>query len=1263
MRCRHSTLWFLFFTLATYARAQTQINGLVYYEAEHFSASIPRSGQEWAFTNEVPRFSETGYMEAPNAGNPLSNINENVTTTSPELQYNVWFSTTGTHRVWARAYGLNGTEDSLHIGLDGTLNANGSNLNWNSYGSWTWTNGPASRTISVASTGLHTFNLWMREDGARVDRFLITTSVLFHPLGQAFHFPGANEPGIATMRLPFLPIPPGAPVTIYNGNQFQGGGGNPGNQLQTGSALFYKHAHSNAWNEQPLYFHSEVGNNKYFSNSIPAAALNPGDSIQYYLRIPYSDHLTTYLYGNDNQSLKSDVEDDARANPFSFSVQQPLLPSGPYLAITSAIPEGELEARLYTDSGHISLIGPDRAGVPAGLTNTVAPAQVRIDSEWHFVGTVLDAAPIGNGLALVQRLYDTSVVAHLTFASEGVLRYEVIDWGGLPVDHARLSLPSSAGERFYGLGEKFNAVDQSGRFTRIITDDPPGNKDDKSYKVVPWYISTRGGGFHLDSSAESTFDLRFSAADRVIVSNLFGSLKFNLVHGPSLTNVLVRYTAYTGRPEMAPPWAFAPWMSSDHWRDGGEVRYVISKLVERNVAGSAFVFDSPWETGYNDFTWNTQQFADGGTYESIFYPGFASIGDMMTFLRTNGYKAICWMTPFVNTVNVQDEPGITNGQTKTYAEGAANNYFVRASPGGPPLVVGWWKGQGSHVDFTNPDATSWLQNQLSNLVAESGGVIGGFKTDDGESGNPPGGYIPKSAVYFDGRTGEEMQNGYSAEYHKRVWQVLGTNGVLFARSGFTGSQTYPGYWSGDNEPNFGMSNGLATVIIAGLSAGFCGYSIWGHDIGGYQNSNFSSTPTNLFMRWTQFGAFSPLMQMHRQVGLNNQYPWSYGAAGLSNYVFYTRLHTALFPYIYTYARESNLSGLPIMRHPALLYPDDANTHNLRFTYLFGNELLVAPMTGNVQVTRGVYLPAGHWHDFWTNRSYAGNQTITWSNENQSLIPVLVRAGAIIPMLASNVMTLLDSSYTGNALLPVPDHALEFLVYPTTESSFTVYDGTFVEAASNETVITLGYQSAARPTRFKVLAKPPAGVERAGVRLARFTDQAEFAAAGLGWWYDADSSFVHVKFDHGGGATQVRMGPDSVGDGLSDSWRLHYFGTGITTNDQSCRSCDADGDGFTNEEEYFAGTDPTASNSVLRVADGFEVIPGGDTATVRWPSEPGIPYRVQYRDQMEEPGDWLNVPVLFTGDGSILSWVDDGTHTGTPPASAPGGRRFYRVLAQ
>ncbi len=1207
--------------------------GVIAFEAENADGRVAGAvSHSWETLDLIPGFSGIGYTDT--SIDDGTNISSNWTNTSPELQYSVNFPFTGTWYVWIRGYGPGANGDSIHAGLLGGPTNTAAAITLATTGQWQWTNtrmfGQGAGTITIGSTGVKTFGLWMREDGFKADRVVLTTNAAFQAtLGNAWHIPSGAEPGITSMRSA------GEPVTIYSGNQDLGPDGNPGNQTQTNSVVFYRNATNETWSVAPLTFFSAAGNNKYYSAPLPA--FQPGDVVQYYLRIWYTDHLPTYLFGNDNASFTTELESVARGDAFAFTVPPALTPTGDYLAITNLATGAE--GRIYTNSGHVAL----------GAVVAFQPPAVKVGGETHYIGRVLSATPIAGGLELVQQLATTSVVARLTFLVDGVLRYEVVDWDGLPVTETSLAAASDASERFYGFGEKFNEFDQSGKKTRIITDDPPGTKGDKSYKVAPWFISTKGYGFHLDSSAESWFDLRASWSDRYVVSNQFPSLKFNVVAGPKLTDVLTRYTSYTGRPAMSPPWAFAPWMSTDIWRDGGEIRYLVTKYRERGLPGSVIVFDSPWQRGYNDFIWNTNQFAAGGTYESQFWPGFATIGEMLNFIGTNGFKVVCWMTPFINNAGTTGEVPGQQAVAANYAEALASNYFVRVVNAGVTNVLSasWWKGTGSPVDFTNPAATLWLQNQLSNLVAQSGGVIGGFKTDDGESGNPPGSYIPKNALYFDGRTGAEMQNGYSAEYHKAIWPVLGTNGILFARSGFTGSHAYPGYWSGDNEPNFGADNGLQSVIVASQSAAMSGYSTWSSDIGGYQNSNVSSTPENLFMRWTQFGAFSPLMQMHRQVGANNQYPWSYGAAALDNYRYYARLHTALFPYIYTYAKEASLTGLPIMRPLVLMHPEDVNTHGIKHTYLFGNELLVAAIITNVATSRTVYLPAGTWYDYFTQQKHTGGQNINWVNADQSQMPLFVREGAIVPLISSNT----------TSLVSVPNE-LEFLVYPATNSSFTVYDGTSLQCQSNGTVTAFTISATARPMQIRSFGAAPAGVERNGVPLPKFTDPATFAAASLGWWHSA--GFTRIKFNHPGGVLPVKFGPDSVGDGITDSWRDTFFGSGPTTNALSCASCDGDGDGLTNDQEYTAGTNPTDPNSVLRITSiTSQVVESKSNVVISWPSSEGITYRVQWKNDMADL--WQTVAGSLSGTGSQLNWFDDGSATGNLPENSPTGRRFYRVI--
>lgn len=794
---------------------------------------------------------------------------------------------------------------------------------------------------------------------------------------------------------------------------------------------------------------------------------------------------------------------------------------------------------MFRQSGHIALLGPDLNGAPLANSIILAPPAGKTAAGPFQIGPVVASTTLANGLELTQAMGSATIVSRLTFPREGVMRYEVVDWHGRLPQETFVEVASDAGEHFYGFGEKFNSFDQAGKQPHMLTFDQPATKGDRSYKVSPWFVSTRGYGFHLDSSAESTFDMRATAPDRYRVTNLFSTLGFNLVYGPKLADVIGRFTAYTGRPPLPPPWVFGPWISSDIWRNGGEVRYVVTKFRERGIAASGFVFDSPWEVAYNDLTFNLSQFGQGGTFEGVQFNGFASLGEMMKFLQQNGLKVICWMAPFVNTQSVKDEivpketppkfvSGQNAGQAANYQAGKDNHFFVRSSSGGQALLVKWWKGTGSPVDFTNTNAAQWFSGQLQHLLAQSQvstkagtpePAIGGFKTDDGETTNGTNVYIPTTASYADGRTGVEMRNAYCLEYQRTIWNVLGNQGVLFSRSGFVGCQAFPGHWAGDNEPNFG-ANGLPGVIIAGLSAAMSGYSIWGHDVGGYQDSNPSSDPANLFMRWAQFGCFSPIMQMHRQVAQNRQFPWSYGPAALDNYRFFTALHTRLFPYIYTYAKQSADTGLPIMRPLVLLNQADANTFTIDHTYYFGNEFIVAPVITPDTTQRQLYLPQGAWFDFWTNARVVGGQNVNWVNVDPAKMPLFVREGAIVPMLPADVQTLCDANYVNSPGIVTADGNLLFLIYPAADSTFTVYDGTTVRCHTANGAVTVTISSAPRTISLKVFGISPQKVLKDGVPLSQVAAGNPFASVASGWQFDPATHFVLIKFQQVTGSSVI-----------------------------------------------------------------------------------------------------------------------------------------------
>ena len=323
-----------------------------------------------------------------------------------------------------------------------------------------------------------------------------------------------------------------------------------------------------------------------------------------------------------------------------------------------------------------------------------------------------------------------------------------------------------------------------------------------------------------------------------------------------------------------------------------EVREDLNRSRALGLPASTLLIDSPWATAYNSYTLNPKQFAD--------IPG------MLKAVHAAGFKLVLWHTPWINSASdTPREPGFADKierHSPNYDEAATHGYFVKR-PDGTPYVGHWWKGEGSLIDFTNPAAKLWWQDQLRQVLRVGGGEgADGFKDDDGE------GTYQGDVVFADKTPRELMRNRYAVLYNNAVEEVLEkdlkSNGVVLARSTSTGANGLGFVWAGDNESSFSPENGLPTAITAGLSAGMSGIPLWTADLGGYLNSATATDPA-LLARWTEFAAFSPVMELLSQTNLQ---PWMWDAhAGtggthlLDLYRRYAVLHMQLFPYRYAAA--------------------------------------------------------------------------------------------------------------------------------------------------------------------------------------------------------------------------------------------------------------------------------------------------------------------------------------------------------------------------
>ncbi|MGA2770444.1 MAG: TIM-barrel domain-containing protein [Bryobacteraceae bacterium] len=574
---------------------------------------------------------------------------------------------------------------------------------------------------------------------------------------------------------------------------------------------------------------------------------------------------------------------------------------------------------------------------------------------------------------------------------------------------------------YYGFGERFDRLNHAHSIVQNASRDAAGAKGLNTYQPVPFFMSLRGYGLWVDTFSEAVFDLNVTERYRVRVKVCADKLRFVLFEGPRFPLILDRFTALAGRQQLPPYWAFAPWKARDYHRNRQEVDEDVDRYRALGLPASVILIDSPWATNYNTYEFNPLQFDDAKK--------------MIAHLHDEGYKMILWHTPWINQKTMPPgEQGFAGKIPSTpainFAEAERNGYFLHRRDGST-YIADWWKGTGSLIDFTNPAAKKWWQAQVGKAISMG---ADGFKDDDAE-----GNFIG-DVKFSSGEDQRLLRNRFAVDYNRAVAQALterkGKDWVLFQRSGTSGSHVLPLFWSGDNDANFSTENGLPTVVTAGLNAGMSGISLWMSDLGGYNKRSRYDGDNVLFDRWTQYSALSPGMEVMSQLNLG---PWDYGDEALRIFRQYSVLHMSLFPYRCAAAQESARNGLPMMRALVLMHQDDPDAREAETEYYFGPDLLVAPVLSAV-TERAVYLPEGNWIDYWSGARLTGRRTLA-AAAPLDRIPLYVRAGAILPKIPDDVMTLVPPGEYKDQTVKSLDNRRVYEIYPGAQlRSITDFEG-------------------------------------------------------------------------------------------------------------------------------------------------------------------------------------------------------------------------------
>ena len=505
-------------------------------------------------------------------------------------------------------------------------------------------------------------------------------------------------------------------------------------------------------------------------------------------------------------------------------------------------------------------------------------------------------------------------------------------------------------------------------------------------------------------------------SDTSLWSQVGDGIDYYFVYGPSIDQVIAGNRLLTGRATMLPNWAFGLWQSRQRYETADQSLDVIRQFRERKIPFDNIVQD--WQYWRPD-SWGSHQF------DPTRFPNpegwIQSIHDKHAHLMIS-----VW--------------GKFNPNTENAKEMNAKGYLYQ--PNLKEHLLDWIGQPYTFYDAFNPDARKFFWSQVNpRLFAKGVDAWWMDATEPDLMPSPPtleGQQTHMNPTYMG--TGSRMLNGYALENSEGVYtgqREAAPNQRVFilTRSGFAGQQRYSTVtWSGDITSTW---TAMAKQIPAGLGASISGLPYWTMDTGGYtMQDRFSHEPMTagnrdewgeLNARWFELSTFTPILRVHGE--LRPREMWALGdhTPAYNAELKYDRLRYALFPYIYSMAGWSTQQAYTMFRPMVMDFPQDRSARELTDEFMFGPDLLVAPITHYKQRVRPVYLPtASAWYDFWTGLISATGNISAAAPFDQ--IPVFVRAGSIIPC-GPQIQYIAEK----------PSDPITLYVYSGADGQFTLYE--------------------------------------------------------------------------------------------------------------------------------------------------------------------------------------------------------------------------------
>lgn len=536
-------------------------------------------------------------------------------------------------------------------------------------------------------------------------------------------------------------------------------------------------------------------------------------------------------------------------------------------------------------------------------------------------------------------------------------------------------------EQFFGLGEKTGTLNRRGRTYKMWNSDRPcySVTEDPLAKSIPFFMSSYRYGIFLDNTYKTEFKFGTESDEYYSLEAPNGAFVYYFISGKDYKDILSQYIDLTGKPIMPPKWALGFAQCRGLYTQEDQALEIASEFRKRQIPCDIIYQDIGWTQGLQDFEWRK------GNYKNP--------KKMLETLNRQGFKMI-----------VSQDPVVSQSNKKQWQEADKLGYFAQDIRTGKSYDMPWpWGGNCGIVDFTIPEVGDWWGSYQQKPINDG---ISGFWTDMGEPAWSNEEDVDRLNMKHHLGMHDEIHNVYGLTWDKVVKEQFdkhNPNRRIFqmTRSAYAGLQRYAFGWTNDSGNGNNVLEGwgqLENQVAVGISAGLGGIPFWTTDISGYCGDiTDHKAMGELYTRWMQFGIFCPLSRAHHE-GDNAAEPWMFGDVVEKNSKLAIELKYQLFPYLYTYSRIAHDKGLPITRGLFMEYPNDKEAEKIDNQFVFGEELLVAPVLKKGERVKRVYLPDGEWIDFNDKKTvYLGGQTVAY-RAPLSTIPIFVKKGSIIPMM-------------------------------------------------------------------------------------------------------------------------------------------------------------------------------------------------------------------------------------------------------------------------